>query len=176
MLFISQIRGSGGPFDPIELDDGDLRDHPFLDRKAALTRLLRGVEAGILFNENVAEDGPTVFADACRLGAKGIVSKRVDSTYRSGRCLIASMSRGPMREDKSQERNRQVVTAQMNSSRVLPSFQKCQRGGRRESENKRGGRDKPGHDEAKKAPPYGTTMASGLPRCRLTMSLLRAPR
>jgi hypothetical protein len=39
----------------------------------------------------------------------------------------------------------------------------------------RGGRDKPGHDEAKRLP-YGTTMASGLPRCRLTMSLLRAPR
>jgi ATP-dependent DNA ligase len=69
MLSISQIRASGGPFDPIELDDGDLRDHPFLDRKAALARLLRGVEAGILFNEHVAEDGPTVFAHACRLGA-----------------------------------------------------------------------------------------------------------
>jgi len=48
MLSISQIRASGGPFDPIELDDGDLRDHPFLDRNAALARLLRGVEAGIL--------------------------------------------------------------------------------------------------------------------------------
>ncbi len=51
----------------------------------------------------------------------------------------------------------------------------CRRGGRRESEDKRGGRDKPGHDEAKGSP-YGTTMASGLPRSRLTMSLLRAPR
>jgi ATP-dependent DNA ligase len=27
---------------------------------------------------------PTVFAHACRLGAEGIVSKKVDGTYRSG--------------------------------------------------------------------------------------------
>jgi ATP-dependent DNA ligase len=29
--------------------------------------------------------GPTVFAHACKLGLEGIVSKRKDSTYRSGR-------------------------------------------------------------------------------------------
>jgi hypothetical protein len=33
-----------------------------------------------------AEDGPTVFAHACLLGAEGIVSKKVDGTYRSGPC------------------------------------------------------------------------------------------
>ena len=60
----------------------DLRDHPFLDRKAALARLLRDTEAGILLNEHVAEDGLTVFEHACRLSAEGIVSKTVDGTYR----------------------------------------------------------------------------------------------
>jgi hypothetical protein len=30
-------------------------------------------------------DGPTVFAHACKLGLEGIVSKRKDSPYRSGR-------------------------------------------------------------------------------------------
>jgi hypothetical protein len=64
----------------------DLRDHRFLDRKATLARLLRDTEAGILFNEHVAGDGPTVFEHACRLGAEGIVSKRIDGTYRSGLC------------------------------------------------------------------------------------------
>ena len=49
----------------------DLRDHRFLDRKATLARLLRDTEAGILFNEHVAGDGPTVFEHACRLGAEG---------------------------------------------------------------------------------------------------------
>ena len=29
--------------------------------------------------------GPTVFAHACKLGLEGIVSKRKDSAYRSGR-------------------------------------------------------------------------------------------
>jgi hypothetical protein len=38
-------------FDLIEHDGEDLRDRPFLDRKAALARLLRGVEACILLNE-----------------------------------------------------------------------------------------------------------------------------
>jgi bifunctional non-homologous end joining protein LigD len=71
-------------FDLIEHDGEDLRARPFLDRKAALARLLRDTKAGILLNEHVAEDGPTVSAHACRLGAEGIVSKRVDGTYRSG--------------------------------------------------------------------------------------------
>jgi bifunctional non-homologous end joining protein LigD len=30
-------------------------------------------------------DGPTVFAHACKLGLEGIVSKRKNSPYRSGR-------------------------------------------------------------------------------------------
>jgi bifunctional non-homologous end joining protein LigD len=45
-------------FDLIEHDGEDLRDRPFLDRKAALARLLRGTGSGILFNEHVAGDGP----------------------------------------------------------------------------------------------------------------------
>jgi bifunctional non-homologous end joining protein LigD len=40
---------------------------------------------GILLNEPFDHDGPTVFAHACRLGLEGIVSKRKDSPYRSGR-------------------------------------------------------------------------------------------
>ena len=75
-------------FDLIEHDGEDLRDLPFLDRKAALARLLWDTEAGIVLNEHVAGDGPTVFEHACRLGAEGIVSKRADGTYRSGPCAV----------------------------------------------------------------------------------------
>jgi ATP-dependent DNA ligase len=39
---------------------------------------------GIRFNEHMEGDGPTVFAHAKR-GLEGIVSKRKDSPYRSGR-------------------------------------------------------------------------------------------
>jgi hypothetical protein len=73
----------------------DLRDHRFLDRKATLARLLRDTEAGILFNEHVAGDGPTVFEHACRLGAEGMVSKRIDGTYRSGLCPVWIKVRNP---------------------------------------------------------------------------------
>jgi bifunctional non-homologous end joining protein LigD len=76
-------------FDLIEYD-GQL---PFLDRKPALALLLCDTEAGISVNEHVAEDGPTVFAHACRLG--GIVSKRVDGTYRSGPCSVWIKVRNP---------------------------------------------------------------------------------
>ena len=37
------------------------------------------------FNEHMEGDGPTVFAHACKMGLEGIVSKRKDSMYRSGR-------------------------------------------------------------------------------------------
>jgi bifunctional non-homologous end joining protein LigD len=70
-------------FDLIEHDGEDLRDLPFLDREAALARLLCDTEVGIVLNEHV-EDGPTVFEHACGLGAEGIVSKQIDGTYQSG--------------------------------------------------------------------------------------------
>jgi bifunctional non-homologous end joining protein LigD len=82
-------------FDLVEHDGEDLRDRPFLERKAALARLLRDTEAGILLNEHIAEDGLTVFAHACRLGAEGIVSKKVDGTYRSGPCRVWIKVRNP---------------------------------------------------------------------------------
>ena len=62
-------------------------------------------EAGILFNEHVAEDGPTVFAHACRLGAEGIVSKKVDGTYRSGPCPVWIKVRNPASVAVQRERS-----------------------------------------------------------------------
>jgi bifunctional non-homologous end joining protein LigD len=63
--------------------------------RPALVWLLRDTEAGILFNEHIAEDGATIFAHACQLGAEGIVSKRVDGTYRSGPCRVWIKVRSP---------------------------------------------------------------------------------
>ena len=41
---------------------------------------------GIRFNEHLEfDDGEAVFRHACRMGLEGIVSKRKDSPYRSGR-------------------------------------------------------------------------------------------
>ncbi len=70
----------------LRLDRACSRNLPFLDRKAALARLLRDTEAG--HHVQRTEDGPTVFAHACRLGAEEIVSKKIDGTYRSSPCRV----------------------------------------------------------------------------------------
>ena len=73
-------------FDLIELDADDLRRDPLVVRKATLASLLSRAASGLRFNEHMEEeDGPLVFAHACKLELEGIVSKRRDSRYRSGR-------------------------------------------------------------------------------------------
>jgi ATP-dependent DNA ligase len=71
-------------FDILGYDGEDLREQPLLVRRKALARLLRHSQSGIVFNEHIVEDGSVVFAHACRLGAEGIVLKRIDAPYRSG--------------------------------------------------------------------------------------------
>src|SRR5262245_60858889 len=72
-------------FDLIELNGDDLRRDPLEVRKATLASIVAKASPGIRFNEHIEGDGPTVFAHACKMGLEGIVSKRKDSTYRSGR-------------------------------------------------------------------------------------------
>jgi bifunctional non-homologous end joining protein LigD len=73
------------PFDLIELNGDDLRPDPLEGRKATLEMTLAKAGSGIRFNGHVEGDGETVFRHACKLGLEGIVSKRKDSPYRSGR-------------------------------------------------------------------------------------------
>jgi bifunctional non-homologous end joining protein LigD len=72
-------------FDLIELNGDDLRRDPLEVRKATLASIVAKAGPGIRFNEHIEGDGPTVFAHACKMGLEGIVSKRKDSAYRSGR-------------------------------------------------------------------------------------------
>ena len=65
-------------------------------RKATLASLLARATPGLRFNEHLdEEDDPLVFAHACRLGLEGIVSKRKDSRYRSGRSPDWIKSKNP---------------------------------------------------------------------------------
>ena len=83
-------------FDLIKLDGDDLRREPLAVRKATLASLLRNAAAGLRFNEHFDnEDGPRVFAHACMMGLEGIVSKRRDSSYRSGRSPDWVKSKNP---------------------------------------------------------------------------------
>jgi bifunctional non-homologous end joining protein LigD len=72
-------------FDLIELNGDDMRRDPLEVRKATLASIAAKASPGIRFNEHIEGDGPTVFAHACKMGLEGIVSKRKDSMYRSGR-------------------------------------------------------------------------------------------
>src|SRR6266403_4766644 len=72
-------------FDLIELNGDDLRRDPLEVRKATLRSMLAKAGLGLRYNEHLESDGPTVFAHACKMGLEGIVSKRKDSAYRSGR-------------------------------------------------------------------------------------------
>jgi bifunctional non-homologous end joining protein LigD len=72
-------------FDLLEYDGNDLRCMPLETRKATLGSLLK--QSGVIrLSEHIAAEGPDVFAHACKLGAEGIVSKRLGSVYSSGPC------------------------------------------------------------------------------------------
>ena len=72
-------------FDLLELDGRDLRREPIEKRKELLAELLAGSQVNLVFNECFEEDGAIVYREACKLGCEGIVSKRLGSSYRSGR-------------------------------------------------------------------------------------------
>lgn len=73
-------------FDLLHLDGADLKMQPVGDRKAALAKLVGRRKSGVLrFSESLSERGPTLLARACKMGLEGIISKRADAPYRSGR-------------------------------------------------------------------------------------------
>src|SRR3984893_14814714 len=82
-------------FDLIELNGNDLRREPLGVRKATLASLSKRAAPGLRFNEHIEADGPTVFAHACKMGLEGNVSKRKDSSYRSGRSPDWIKSKNP---------------------------------------------------------------------------------
>ena len=74
-------------FDLLHLDGRDLTTEPLVARKAALARLLQGNAGGgvIRYTDDFDEAGPLILRHACEMGLEGIVSKRRDAPYRSGR-------------------------------------------------------------------------------------------
>lgn len=74
-------------FDLLYLDGEDLRADPLLARKERLEALLQGAERGgaLRYSEHFVEPGQTMLSHACRMGLEGVISKRADAPYRSGR-------------------------------------------------------------------------------------------
>jgi bifunctional non-homologous end joining protein LigD len=73
-------------FDLLEINGTDLRRDAWEVRRATLASILRKIRDGIRLSEHLATtDGSTIFRHACAMGLEGIVAKRRDRPYRSGR-------------------------------------------------------------------------------------------
>lgn len=72
-------------FDLLHLDGQDLRSRTLLERRSRLEHLVRNAGPVIQFSQHVAGGGSGFYEAADQLGLEGMVSKRADSRYVSGR-------------------------------------------------------------------------------------------
>jgi len=74
-------------FDLLYCEGFDLTKAVLVDRKDLLQRIIAAAPSGspIRFSEHLEVDGPIMLEHACRFGLEGIISKRKDQPYRSGR-------------------------------------------------------------------------------------------
>ena len=88
-------------FDCLHVDGKSLIDEPLSMRKAALTALLTPLEpeSAVRLSEEFAAEGNIVLAHACRMGLEGVVSKRRDAPYHSGRSESWVKSKCTLRQE-----------------------------------------------------------------------------
>jgi bifunctional non-homologous end joining protein LigD len=72
-------------FDLLEIDGEDITALPLVERKARLQALLGEPPASIHYSDHVVGGGPRFLAECCRMKLEGVVSKRSDHRYVSGR-------------------------------------------------------------------------------------------
>ncbi len=73
-------------FDLLYLDGFDLRRAPLIERKRVLQLLLQEASPQrIHFSSHADTNGPALFKQACANGLEGIICKKADAPYRSGR-------------------------------------------------------------------------------------------
>jgi len=74
-------------FDLLFLQDADTRALPLADRKRLLKRLFARRKKGgpLRFSDHAQGNGALILAESCNLGLEGIICKRLDKPYRSGR-------------------------------------------------------------------------------------------
>jgi bifunctional non-homologous end joining protein LigD len=73
-------------FDLLHIEGHNPRNLPLRDRKALLADLLpRAPDDTLRLSEHIEGSGPTIFHHACELHTEGILSKRADAPFRSGR-------------------------------------------------------------------------------------------
>ena len=72
-------------FDQLFAGDEDLRTLPLTERKARLQKSLAGAPETIRFVDHFIAAGDAVLLSACRMSLEGIVSKKLNAPYQSGR-------------------------------------------------------------------------------------------
>ena len=75
-------------FDLMHLDDYDLTGVALVERKRLLAALLDGASHGrsvLRYSDHVRGHGPDLYRQACGRSLEGIIAKRCDETYHSGR-------------------------------------------------------------------------------------------
>jgi bifunctional non-homologous end joining protein LigD len=74
-------------FDLLHLNGHNLRLEPLSERKQILEQMLNSLQEHevIRYGQHIETEGAPIFEAACKMGAEGIVSKRSDSAYASGR-------------------------------------------------------------------------------------------
>lgn len=72
-------------FDILHFDGKSLVEKPLSDRKDILKNVMKKTPAVLRYSEHVEGQGQELFKQSCKLALEGIVSKRADSTYVSGR-------------------------------------------------------------------------------------------
>lgn len=80
-------------FDLLFSKGEDLRDMPLSERKARLATALSCAPTNLRFVDHFVSAGDAVLQSACRMDLEGIVSKRLDAPYQSGRSATWTKSK-----------------------------------------------------------------------------------
>ena len=72
-------------FDQMFAGDEDLRLLPLVERKARLRANIEAAPSNIRYVDHFVDAGDAVLRSACRMDLEGVVSKRLDAPYQSGR-------------------------------------------------------------------------------------------
>ena len=86
-------------FDLLSLDGTDQRANTYLQRKAKLKKLLGKSVGSISYGDFFLGDGEKLFQSVLAAGGEGVIAKRSDAPYRSGRSSNWLKIKGDLRED-----------------------------------------------------------------------------
>lgn len=72
-------------FDLLMEGGEEIKDLPLVERKERLEKIVGRGQGALVYSDHVRGSADKVFAEICRSGHEGIIAKRADAPYRSGR-------------------------------------------------------------------------------------------